>query len=99
MEEFLERLAIAIERNNALLEQMQGAAQPSPNLVPLSRAWEILGYRNYLQCYRKVRSGHYRIGHEVSDRRNPGAAEPTYWMDIAACQKRDKTIPARRRAG
>ncbi|MBD1995029.1 hypothetical protein H6G00_00080 [Leptolyngbya sp. FACHB-541] len=66
--------------------------------MPLSEGWQVLGYANYRQCWRKIRSKHYRIGHEVVDRRSPHAADPEYWLDIEKCRARDSVIPAKRSA-
>ncbi|MEM9446904.1 MAG: hypothetical protein AAGA75_00035 [Cyanobacteria bacterium P01_E01_bin.6] len=95
-EDLLERLASAFERNNQLLEQLIVDRQPKPKCMPLADAWKELGYKNYKACYRKVINGHYRVGHEVEDRRSPGAYNPEYWLDIEACRERNKVIPAKR---
>ena len=93
----LEQSAAAYQRNNELLEQLIGERKEKPKVLPLSEAWKELGYKNYQQCYRKVRKGHYRLGHEVEDRRSPDAVDPQYWLDITACRARDKILPAKRK--
>ena len=93
----LEQSTVAYQRNNELLEHLTGERSPKPNVMPLSEAWEVLGYGNYQQCYRTVQKGHYRLGYEVEDRRLSGSACPQYWLDIAACRARDKVIPSKRK--
>ncbi|NEQ55541.1 MAG: hypothetical protein F6K11_36405 [Leptolyngbya sp. SIO3F4] len=65
-------------------------------LVKLSDAWKLLGYKNYDACLYKVRSGHYRAGKEIIDRRSPQSSRPDWYADIEKCQVRDRTMAAKR---
>lgn len=98
LELLLDRIATAFEQNNELLTKLLGERQSKTKVLPLSEAWKELGYSNYLQCWRKIQKGHYRIGHEVEDRRSPDSETPEYWLNIQACKERNKVIPAKRSA-
>lgn len=64
--------------------------------LPLSEAWKVLGYRNYHQCWRKIKGGLYRVGREVEDRSSSEDSDPQYWLRIEACRKRNLELPAKR---
>ena len=96
--QLIERNTQAFEEHNRLLKELIGDRQPRAKVMPLSEAWKELNYNSKDACYRRIRKGHYRVGHEVEDRRMPGSRDPLYWLDIAACRARDKVIPAKRKS-
>jgi hypothetical protein len=90
-------------QNQAQLELIQGKlAQLTPSetkLVRLDEAWQRLGYKNYLACWRKIVSGYYRVGIEAIDRRNEDGTIPCWYLDVDKCRERDSVDPARRKPG
>jgi hypothetical protein len=59
-------------------------------------AYELLGLDTAEQLRDAVRSGLFRIGHEVRDRRKPNARLPRYQFHIEKCQKRLSERPEKR---
>ncbi|NEP18702.1 MAG: hypothetical protein F6J97_17680 [Leptolyngbya sp. SIO4C1] len=68
----------------------------TPKLIKLNEAWKRLGYKNYDACLYKIRSGHYRVGKEIVDRRSPSSSRPDWYVDIEKCQARDRTLAGKR---
>lgn len=64
---------------------------------PTETAWRELGYESKRSLYNAVASGLLRVGHEVQDRRKPGAKYSTYYFDIEKCAQRLSERPERRK--
>jgi hypothetical protein len=62
-------------------------------------AYHLLGLDDPEQLRDGVRSGLFRLGHEVRDRRKPQAKLPRYQFHIEKCQQRLAERPERRWAG
>jgi mRNA-degrading endonuclease RelE of RelBE toxin-antitoxin system len=86
----------AIEAQVQALHTRLNDEMESPKLVKLNEAWKLLGYKNYDACLYKIRSGHYRVGKEIVDRRSPKSSRPDWYADIEKCQARDRTLASKR---
>jgi hypothetical protein len=62
-----------------------------------SSAYSLLGFDDAEQLREAVRSGLFRVGQEVRDRRKPQSKLPRYQFHIEKCQKRLSEKPERRR--
>lgn len=72
--------------------------EPAERWVDLADAWHPLGYPSYQALYKAVRSGVFREGVEVCDRRLPGAKTAQWQIDLIAARKRLKQNPRNRRS-
>lgn len=66
-------------------------------LLPLSAAWKQTSAVSEQAARRRCLSGHWRQGHEWFDNRTPGAANARIYLDVTACDERDRTRPSQRR--
>ena len=72
-------------------------AEPDQQWQNLKSAWEPLGYPSYSALYKDVRSGLFRQGKELCDRRKPGAKIARLQIDLIAARRRLRENPAKRR--
>lgn len=75
-----------------LHNRLNAELETPTKLVKLSDAWKLLGYKNYDACLYKVRSGHYRAGKKIIDRRSPQSSRLDWYADLEKCQVRDRTL-------
>lgn len=64
----------------------------------LTEAWEQLGYSSYASLWAAARSGLFREGKELRDRRRPGSKRARWQIDIPAAQTRLNTPHDKRSA-
>ena len=93
-----------IECQLAQLIQAIGQRPASRTILPLADAAIALGYGNpenprsaYEAAYRRINTGHYRVGIEAIDRRMPGSTQACWYLDIEKCRDRDRTMAAKRK--
>lgn len=92
----LDVMEVAIaEMRQELLEVTQPASKQQ-NIVPIEKAWKLLGLPSYAACFDRIANGFYRIGKEAIDRRSPQSMRARWYLNIDACKKRDLE-PARKR--
>ena len=65
--------------------------------VGSKEAFKLLGFPSEQALYSAVRTGLFRLGKEVCDRRLPGRKKPRYQFNLAKCQKRLETDPDKRK--
>lgn len=63
------------------------------DFLPTTEAYSRLGYRSERHLYHAIKSGLFRIGKEVQDRRGNSSERSKYYFDIPACLERLKTKP------
>ncbi|MBD2020872.1 hypothetical protein H6F43_11845 [Leptolyngbya sp. FACHB-36] len=92
----LEAVVEAILRRK--LAAMLGVGAPESEWLDASAAYKVLGYPSLKALNDARKSGLYRLGTEVADRRKPGSKKPRYQYHIAMCQQRKQQNPDKRRA-
>ena len=90
--------AIARDEFKKLLTNGIGQIEKSstPEYLPTSQAWQILGYKSRKQLLGAIRSGDLREGQEYQDRSSKESQKPIYYFNINACLKRLNTPRERR---
>jgi hypothetical protein len=74
----------------------QPQTQPNREWYDTDPAYQLLGLKDAEQLREAVRSGLFRVGHEVRDRRKPQSKLPRYQFHIEKCNKRLSERPERR---
>ena len=94
----LEKLVEAVVRRE-LQKIFAPLAEPTPTeeWVDVNEACETLGFPDNEALYRAIRSGLFRKGTEVRDRRLPGRKKPRYQFHVARCQSRLSQSPEKRK--
>lgn len=78
----------------ALLDRLK---VPADTPQPLTEAWRQTSCISEQAARRRCANGQWRQGYEWFDQRSPGAANARIYLDIAACNERDRTRPSQRR--
>jgi hypothetical protein len=73
-----------------------GLSTNPPTFLPTTKAAKELELSND-QLLNKVKTGLYRIGKEVQDRRSPESTIPRYFFNIQKCRDRNNTPPEKRK--
>lgn len=71
--------------------------QPQAEWLDLKDAFALLGFPSQKALRDAIRDGLLRQGHEVRDRRKPGAQNARYQVNVELSQKRLNAQPDKRR--
>ena len=82
-------------QTQASLDSVAPARQSG--LLPLADAWKQTSAVSEQAARRRCLSGHWRQGYEWFDQRSPSAANARIYLDVIACNERDRTRPSQRR--
>jgi hypothetical protein len=78
------------------LANLLGISTTAPSYLSTKEAAKELEYSKD-QLLNKVRTGFYRLGKEVQDRRSQNSSRPIYYFNIEKCRNRDATLPEKRK--
>jgi hypothetical protein len=78
------------------LAEMLGFSLKPPTFLPTIEAAKELELSKD-QLLNKVKTGVYRVGKEIQDRRSPNSSRPLYFFNIEKCRDRDNTPPEKRK--
>lgn len=88
--------ALVEEMVKKTLAEMLGFSINPPTFLPTTKAAKELELSND-QLLNKVKTGVYRVGKEVQDRRSPNSTVPRYFFDVQKCRDRNNTPPEKRK--
>ena len=89
--------AIARDEFKKLLTKGIGNIDNStPEYLPTSEAWKVLGYSNHKQLLKAIANGLFRINKEVQDRRGQKSKKARYYFNIQKCLNRLDTPAGKR---